>query len=379
MFSALLGRRDVNQQQVQQREATSLDVSALHKELDAANKAFRVTGKSSAEEAEARYRTLLVGAENILRPDDPQLLCAKANLGVALRLQGRYGEAEEQFQSTLESSEKVCEARFVCQLKINIALSLKAKRGRTEEVYAAFSQAYDEVERLLDASILKPDDPVLLTFKQSYGDFLLQGGDLTGENVWRRVLEAKERIFGEDDHRTLACKQALAERLALVQVNNGNSQNLPVDEAGMRTKVEWHASRVPANRAAGLLLEVLQVREAAADEDPLVVENTQVKLAEILMNEVFPPELEQAENLIRSALERRIDRLGVDDKSVTDLHWILGACLWREARYDESQKEFKTCWEMRQQLLGPDHEETLFAKRYYIRVKKENPLCCAVQ
>lgn len=357
----------------------SLEVAALQRELDAANKAFVATNREAAQEAEARYRTVLVDAESTLQPDDPQLLCAKANLGVALRLQGRYEEAEEQFQSTLESCEKVCEARFVCQLKMNIALSLKAQHdGKTEDVDARFAEADKEVERLLRAGLLKPDDAMLLTFKQSYADFLLEINDIAGEQIWLDVVAAKERVFGPEDHRALACKQALAEALAEVQVGNKNNESLPVDEAGVRVKVDWHESRVPANRAAGLLWEVLEAREADENEDVLTIENTQVKLAEMLMNEVFPPELGQAEVLLRDALGSRIDRLGSEDKSVTDLHWILGACLWREAKTEEAGQEFKICWQMRQRLLGPDHEETLFAKKYYERVKK-SPTCCSVQ
>mmetsp|Transcript_60818 Transcript_60818/g.177745 ORF Transcript_60818/g.177745 Transcript_60818/m.177745 type:complete len:374 (-) Transcript_60818:83-1204(-) len=373
MFSSFLAGASTTQ-----ANQASLEVTALQKELDAANKAFHASNREAAQEAEARYRTVLVDAESTLQPDDPQLLCAKANLGVALRLQGRYEEAEEQFATTLESCEKVCEARFVCQLKMNIALSLKAQQdGKTEDVERRFAEADEESGRLLKAGLLKPDDAMLLTFKQSYADFLLEINDLAGEQIWLDVLVAKERIFGPEDHRTLACKQALAESLALVQAGNKNNESLPVDEAGMRMKVDWHESRVPANRGAGLLLEVLEAREAAETEDPLVIEHTQVKLAEMLMNEVFPPELEHAEALLRNALERRIDRLGFEEKSVTDLHWILGACLWREARHEDAAQEFKICWQMRERLLGPDHEETLFAKRYYLRVKKTS--CCAVQ
>jgi len=354
------------------------EVATLQRELDAANKAFLATNRDSAQEAEARYRTVLVDAENTLQADDPQLLCAKANLGVALRLQGRYEEAEEQFQTTLESCERVCEARFVCQLRMNIALSLKAQQdGKTEDVDRRFAEADAEAEKLLKAGLLKPDDAMLLTFKQSYADFLLEINDITGEQIWLDVVVSKERLFGPDDHRTLACKQALAESLAQVQVDKGTAETLPVDEAGIRMKVDLHESKVPANRAASLLWEVLEAREGLDNEDPLVIENTQVKLAEMLMNEVFPPELGQAEALLRSALETRIHRLGFEEKSVTDLHWILGACLWREARHEDAAQEFKICWQMRHRLLGPDHEETLFAKRYYQRVRKTP--CCSVQ
>lgn len=388
------------------QDRANLEVQALTKELDAANKAFKETNRDTANEAERRYRQVLNKAKEArLDPEDPQLLCANANLGLALRLQGKVQAAGEQFQTTLAQCEKV-EARFVCQLKMNIALSFQAQHSELadravaqqdvpsqQEVRHKFEQAYAEAQKLLRNGELKPDDYMLLTFQQSYGDFLLEMNELDGERMWREVVERKERLFGLEDHRTLACKQALAESLALVQVPRENKNNDPgaLNDAGMRVQAPWAQSHLPANRAAALLLEVLEVRERTEVNSDLI-ENTQVKLAELLMNEVQPPELTKAEGLLHKALQRRVDRVGFEDRTVADLYWILGACQWRVAhctkgaswlpassaskdKRKDSEQAFRTCWKMREKVLGEDHSETRKAKLYYDRVVKKRQCC----
>merc|ERR1712048_1391933 len=103
-------------------------------------------------------------------------------------------------------------------------------------------------------------------------------------------------------------------------------------------------------------------------EDWQKVANTQVKLAEVLIERMDPPQLEEGEALLLDVLEARLDNLGEDDASVADLRWVLGACYWQQGKRKEAANEFRQCWEVRKKVLGPDHPDTLFAQGYYTRM-----------
>jgi len=357
-------------------------------------------GRSKVARAEACYRDLLVGAEHTLDPDNPNLLCAKNIFGMALRLQDKKDEAEALFRSALEASEsssqatelrdagksvneadKGAEELFVCQLRMNLAMTLKENSKNKREIETHFMQADDDLVALEARGVLRGNDAVVLHFRQCYAEFLLQIRDISGEGLWMAVLVAKEKLFGEEDRRTLACKQALAECLAGVDLGSRTESNLAVDAAGRRIRPDWRSSPIPANRAAGLLEEVMQAREnilAATnrEEDAVLLEGTQVKLAKVLMNKAWPPDLPEGEMLLRLALDSRSRRLGAGDPTVLDLRWVLGACLSRQNKRDAAAVEFKICWEARRQLLGPNHPETRFAERYYRQTRRG---CCSVQ
>jgi len=322
-------------------------------------------------------------------------------LGMALRLQDKKDEAEALFRSVLEASDsssqatdfrdagktlketdKGAEELFVCQLRMNLAITLKGNSKNNREIEAHFMQADDDLMALEAKGVLRGDDAVVLHFRQCYAEFLLLIRDITGESLWMDVLRIKEELLGEEDRRTLACKQALAECLSGVDLGSRtDNNNIDVDAAGRRIRGDWRTSTIPANRAAGLLEEVMLVREnilaqTNREEDVVLLEGTQVKLAQVLINFACPPDLPEGEMLLRHALDSRSRRLGGGDRTVLDLRWVLGACLSRQNKRDAAVVEFKICWEARRQLLGPNHPETRFAERYY---KQTRRACCSVQ
>lgn len=256
-----------------------------------------------------------------------------------------------------------------------------------------FLDAADSLDKLIDLGSLTFQNPFVLSFRQAFAANLLRNGDLKGEEIWRHVVQETGIFFGDDDGHTLICKQSLAVSLASFRLtaDDTGKQVANVDKEKSRsllsgdketskkqiiTEADLVAQRA-GERGIELLREVLAsyIRLQAPGEWQKV-ELTKLKLAELLIEKVWPPQPQEGEVILHDVLQTRAKRLHEDDRSLWDLRWALGACLWQQGKREDAAELFYACWSARKRLLGPDHPDTQAAAQYYKRAAESNRTPC---
>lgn len=183
-------------------------------------------------------------------------------------------------------------------------------------------------------------------------------------------------MYGPEDRRTLACKQNLALNLAHFNYMDESDWREEVDEMGERVRV---AGELPVDRAVWMLKEVLDARLRVDDGTEWdKIDYTQMRLAEVLIEKVQPPQLEEGEAILREVMVSRLAVMGPDDRSIGDLHYVIGVCLWQQKRNRDAVEEFRACWKERERVLGVDHTDTLVALDMYRRVRGRSCFSCSL-
>ena len=166
---------------------------------------LRIQGKY--EEAETLHRQLLEWDEKNLGDDHPKTLTSMNNLAQVLLAQGRYDEAETLLRRAIQGEEKKLgvDHRSTLTSVNNLALVL-TKQDRYKEAETLNRRALEGREKELGE-----DHPDTLT-SVSYLATVLQkqGKYAEAETLHRRALEGREKKLGEDHPDTLTSVHNLA-------------------------------------------------------------------------------------------------------------------------------------------------------------------------
>jgi len=159
--------------------------------------------------------------------------------------------------------------------------------------------------------------------------YLNLGLNARAHNLAKRALDARLRLLGPDDPKTL---ESMAQ-------------------------FGWILNR------EGKYVEAEKMERQALDgerrifgpEDPLTIE-TMANMSFIVQG---PGHFEEGEKLARETIDVATRRLGPESAPVLRSMSNLGAALWNQGRYAETEQEFRQLVDADRRVSGPDHPDTL--------------------
>lgn len=287
---------------------------------------------ASAPQAEAlRLRRMLLG------DDHRETVLSLNQMGMLLKAQGRFAEAEEAYRSAMDASRRV----------------------------------------------LGPDDPDAYRAVSNMSVLLVsQGRFEKAEVLAREALEGYRRLLGDDDKDTLACINTLA--VALLRQNRIDEAEKCYHEAvdGLRrTLGSDHPKTLTAISNMGVFLRgrgkfaeaEVSYREALEGRRRVLGDNHQMTLMSIdnmggLM--YSQGKYAEAEKYCRQAFEGRRRELG--DDHVDTLHSVLntGILIQRQGRLAEAELFFRQGFDGLRRLFGDDHPDTRNAMNLLATVRE---------
>jgi tetratricopeptide (TPR) repeat protein len=149
-----------------------------------------------------------------LGEDHADTLASKANLAVALRMQGRLDEAQFLEECVVEARQRLLGMEHLDTLaaRANLAATL-AQQGRIAEALALQDMVLESYLRLLG-----PEHLLTLTCRAGRADMLFQRGDTEHARIAQeQVLAGRKRLLGAEHSDTLRSKTALACTLLRMQ------------------------------------------------------------------------------------------------------------------------------------------------------------------
>ncbi|CAM9293550.1 unnamed protein product [Ectocarpus sp. 8 AP-2014] len=292
------------------------------------------------KEAEQLLRRALTIEEARLGEDDPRVARTLFHLGVCLRVAGRLEEAEEVFWRALDietagrGADDLVVARTLHALGLCAKLSSQGGGGggALEEATELFARAL-----AIREAKLQPDDASVGQTLFELGVCLRRDGRVQeAEAFLRRALGIKEAAAALEAEGVVAATGAGGAGRALSRRSSSGSSG-----AGSRGSTGSSSS----NRNG-------------VDEDAVGLAMFQLGVCVLQGGR----RLEEAETLLRNALDVETQRLGSDDVLVARIAFQHGVCLRRSGRREEAERVLSECVKTLEARLGAVHEEVAAAK-----------------
>jgi tetratricopeptide (TPR) repeat protein len=333
-------------------------------------------------EAEAEFREVVNFDEKTLGPENPETLRSRNDLLMFL-WEGKTADALIEGQQILKIREKVLgpEHRETLSSRGNVAKSL-SDLGR-------LSEAIPQWRELLEVhkKVLGPDDASTLKTIGNLGYHLAQAGEYSeGESMLRRAYKGLEPTFGLTHGTTLEYRHNLVLTLA--------AQDKDVEaEAEAREIVKLTDKSLGAERQIwrdilGAVLDKqgkhkeaeVQIRQALRQNEKVNGADhrfTLINRALLAKNLWYQGRNAEAETLLRELIGANEKKLGaqiyliennvssrvdeIDGLTPFEARTLLANTLRDQGKYAEAEAEYKEVIEAEENLLGPEHRDTLNA------------------
>jgi tetratricopeptide (TPR) repeat protein len=337
--------------------------------------------QSKNQEAETEVREIIKRDEKMLGPENPETLRSRNDLLFVLWAH-KPAEALIESQQLLKLHEKVLgpEHRDTLSSRHNFAKSL-GDLGRFSEAIAQWRELLKVREK-----ILGPDDDHTLKTMGNLGETLADVGEYSeGEALTRRAYKGLERIYGPVGGTTLDYRANLVSILA-VQDKDAEAEA----EAREMVKVadkSLGSERQSFRELVGAVLEKqgkhkeaeVQIRQAVREEEKEngTADWTLDDRVVLARNLWYQGRNAEAEALLREVIKAREKKLGtrayLSENNVStrlkefDAFTPLGCrilfanTLRDQGKYAEAETEYKQVIQIEENVLGPEHRDTLNA------------------
>ena len=322
--------------------------------------------------ADSSYQQALALRRALLDPDHPQVIMSLYHLSTLREKQGEFTEAERLEREVLERRRRIYPAGHP-----EIAYALQSL-GNTLQIQGGYPEA--ESLNLEALAILRErlgaDHPETLELVSNLGTLKYEKGDLTGaETVFREVLAAWKRSLGDEHPTTL---QALNDVAGMLKYQRRYAEAEPLyrQALALRRKrlgethpdvaLAWGnlgellAEKGELNEAARAYQASLAIFRGALPGDHIYISGSLLALGAILIDQGRPAE---AEPLLRQALARRVEKLGLADRRTARAQRALGLCLAALGHRVEAER-----------LLLESYRTLSTAKNWYHRTLREHTL-----
>ena len=318
------------------REATTaIRVSSFLTDL------FKVSDPSEAKGNSIKARDILdQGAGRIDKElaDEPLVQAGlMLTMGTVYRDLGLYKEAEPLLEKSLSMRRHLLGEESLDTLASMDGLAfLYLVEGRTGEAEALFKQSLDRRARLAgdeDPGTLRTMEGLAGVYdkeaRAGREEKLRRARYADEEKIRRQVVEARRRIQGEDDPRTLLSAS---------------------DLAGCDMRQGKYAD------AEALLRQTLERQRRVLGEDHPNTLGTMLNLGDALNYEGRDAE---AEKVLREALDRMRRVLGVEHPQTLSTMNDLGQLFQKQKRFAEAEALDRQVLSVRRRVLGDDHPDTV--------------------
>ncbi|WP_432830944.1 tetratricopeptide repeat protein [Dactylosporangium sp. CA-092794] len=322
-------------------------------------------------EAEYEYEALLHARTRLLGSEHSSTLGSRSDLANVLGALGRFDEAETGHRVVLEARTRLLGPEDVETLdsRSNLANLLDAQ-GRFDEADTEYRVVLTVQARLLGRdhheTIRSRSKLAIVLYRQGrYGEAEAELGV---------VLEAQARMLGQEHPETLSSRSNLATVLG-AQGNFGaaEAEHRAILEARTRILGPGHPETLSSrNNLATALHEQGRFGEAEVeyreglrgltqllgDQHPDTL-NNRGNLAAALH---VQGRLDEAEVEYRIVVERQTQILGANHPDTLSSRSNHGAVLGAQGRLDEAEVEYRIVMETQTQILGADHPDTLSSR-----------------
>ena len=337
--------------------------------------------QSKNQEAETEVREIIKRDEKMLGPENPETLRSRNDLLFVLWAH-KPAEALIESQHLLKLHEKVLgpEHRDTLSSRHNFAKSL-GDLGRFSEAIAQWRELLKVREK-----ILGPDDDHTLKTMGNLGETLAEVGEYSeGEALTRRAYKGLERIYGPVGGTTLDYRANLVSILA-VQDNDAEAEA----EAREMVKVadkSLGSERESFRELVGAVLEKegkhkeaeVQIRQAVREEEKEngTADWTLHDRVVLARNLWYQGRNAEAEALLRDVIKTRERKLGTraylsennvstrlkefDTFTPLGCRMLFANTLRDQGKYAEAEAEYKQVIQTEENVLGPEHRDTLNA------------------
>jgi CHAT domain-containing protein len=318
-------------------------------------------------EAEQTARKLQELAEGPLRAEELYVGDAVLRLGRALRLQGRFTEAEPLYQRSLAISEKKLGPDHPgTAVRLYDLARLYQAQARYAEAEPLFKRCLEIREKKLG-----PDHPeTALTVQRMAALYYAQGRYTEAEPFYKRNLQITEKKFGPDDINTAASLIDLtvlyryqgryAEAVPLVtrslQINEKKrGPDHPATAASLNYLASIYRNQGRYAEAEPLYKRALEIYEKKLGSDHPTTSSTLIELALLYDAQGHYAE---AEPLLKRSLEIREKKLGLDDPFTADSLHHLAALYQEQGRFAEAEPLYKRSLQINEKKRGVNHPKS---------------------
>lgn len=333
---------------------------------------YQALGKAS--EAERHARESLAIKVKSDGPDSAVAIEAQRVLAGILTDQSKFDDAEPIARDALERTRRIHGAESVQAGQATGELArVLHESGRQKESF----EALQETLRIYTAAKLDPDDDLVLTVKHNLGTAMKDAGNLPeAEKLLREVLDARVRLYGDENPRTLYSLNGVAAVLAR-QGKLAESAELFERALAVRRKVlgSLHPatltlmSNLGANYVQLKRLDLAEpmLREAISGLSQTVGEKHsrwQVATANLAYLLEETGRSDEAESLYRSLIKLRRETSGGKDPETWAPMNNLATLLQARGKLDEANDLFRELVDLCRSTLAPDH--------YYLAIFENN-------
>jgi serine/threonine-protein kinase len=279
------------------------------------------------DRAESLLRESLRRRQDVLDPDDPEILDNRIKLGIVLRLQGEYDEAERHLLEALElRRERLGEDDSRVAQSLHQLARLYQHMGRYEESERLYRQAV-QVQ-----NAARGEDIDLAQMVNDLGELLNEMGNADAAGArFSEALELRRRLLGNEH-------LLVADSLNNLGVYHGMQGNFAAAEPLFRESLEVR-------------------RKVLGPEHPLVGESLN-NVGRLLKEQ---GRYDEAEALYREGLEIFIKRLGREHPRTAIQMHNLSRVLQAKGDLADAERVSRETLAIRRKILGPDHPELAFS------------------
>ncbi|KAI1439348.1 hypothetical protein F5Y02DRAFT_424116, partial [Annulohypoxylon stygium] len=277
-------------------------------------------------EAEQMYQQTLELNEQVLGKEHPSTLSSMNNLALVLDSQGKYEEAEQMHRQILELKERVLGRKHPSTLSSmnNLALVLR-RQGKYEEAEQMHRQTLELKERVLGR-----ENPDTLGSMNNLAEvFRSQGKYEEAEQMHRQTLELRERVLGRENPSTLDSMN----NLALVLNSQGKYEE-----------------------AEQMHRQTLELKERVLGRENPYTLASMNNLAIVLKDQ---GKYEEAEQMHRQTLELKERVLGRENPDTLASMNNLALVLNSQGKYEEAEQMHRQTLELKERVLGRENPDTL--------------------
>jgi len=328
------------------------------------NLALLLQAQGRYGEAEPQLRRALAIREATLRSDHPDIVFTLNDLAGVLRAQGRFEEAEQLLLRALAIREAAVDPDHPDRVTspntatiLDMATSLH-NLGVLLRDQGRYGEAEQRLRRALEIreQALGPDHPDTATSHNSLG-VLLRAQRPTeqlllkeAEQLLRRVLAIREAAV-DPDHPDRATSPNTATSLDMATSLHNLAESL-------RAQVQFkEAEPLLLKEAEQRLRRALEIREATLRSGHPDIAQSLNYLAEVLRAQGRPGEAEQ---MHRQALEIREATLRSGHPDIAQSLNNLAESLRAQGRFKEVEPLYRRALEIREAALGPEHYKTAY-------------------
>ena len=338
-------------------------------------KSFYIIGKY--REAEQMHQQTLQLREMALGKEHPDTLASMNYLGLVLDSLGKYEEAEQILQQTLELRERALGKEHPDTLDsmnyLGLVLDSLGKYDKAEQMHR---QTLELRERALGK-----EHPDTLASMNNLGLVLDSLGKYDeAEQTHQHTLELREKVLGKEHPHTLGSMNNLGLVLESLEKYD-EAKRIHQQTLELKEKVlgKEHPSTLTSMNNLGLVLHRLRKYEDAEQ-----MHQQTLDLREKVLGKEHPDTLasmnylglvldslgkyEEAEQIQLQTFKLREKVLGKEHPSVLTSMTYLGLLLERLGKYQEAEQIHQQTLELREKVLGKEHPDTLASMNNFANI-----------